>query len=671
MDKRPLPSTASSSHRLHKQSRDDPAQSSLQRDSGGASGSADPQAVDSPVLPVDDDQQSDQATVDYGDGIDELYATHDDAGEDCVVYQTTSGEVTVDRTVGELTPREVDLHWDEVSAAVRKELKSFSDLKVFRIVPKGTTGNCMASRWVLRWKSDNLTGIRTLKARLTVKGYADREGAHLATFAGTASRWSQKLVVAIAVQQGWSLLTADVGAAFLRGLTFRELSSLTGESLRRVSFTPPPHYGDFIRELPGCSQYVESEHELEMDKPVYGLKDAPRAWRKRLHLAMQQLQAESLSTDAAVYIWRTPDNKLDAICSAHVDDLKLAGNSARIDALLKALAGMFGELTICRDSFEHCGILHELQQDGSYRLHQTHFAERLTLMDLSQIPTHQSKQLLTEEQRTAYMSGLGSLAWLVQTRMDVAIYIQALQRAAKSPTVAHLLRLNCVIKWARRKPCFLTYRKLQTERMKVLVCTDAAFRREDTTGLAMRGGFIALAEDCSDTIGGGCNVLEFYSRRQRRVVRSTFGAELNSLADGLEVGKMMAFTLAEIIIPQSTAASLVRLEETGCLPIPLHAVTDCKSLLDALRVDETQVPTEASLIMILCQVKELLRTGTLASLSWVDTRDMAADGLNKGSVSRAALRKLSMTAEWVLQFAVVTHQEKLKIAIPAQLEQPA
>ena len=564
---------------------------------------------------------------------------------------------------GELSAAQVRAMWPAVSAAVRKELLSFVENSAFRIVPAGTTKNCMSSRWVLTWKYDPITKLTGIKARLTVRGFLDRDSPTLEVFAGTASRWAQRLIVAISVQQGWKLLTADVGSAFLKGLTFAQLAELTGEKVRRAAFLPPVGYESFVAELPNCQHFCKLKHELEMLKAIYGLKDAPRAWRKRLHLALVKLRAEQLRTDTNVYIWRASDGKLLAICSTHVDDLKFGGFPDLLDHLLKELSAQFGVLKICRDSFEHCGIMHELQSDGSYWLHQNHFAQRLQTVDMSAVPITTPKALLSPALVAVYMSALGSVAWLNQTRMDISIYVQALQRNAKSPTVAHMSRLSCVIKWVKRKSMHLCYKPIPSGWLKLLVCSDAAFRREDTTGLAMRGSIIALAEDRGADPGGICNVVDFFARRQRRVVRSTFGAETHSLADGVEVGKLIACTLAEILVPNSTAGSLMRLEETGLLPICLQAITDCRSLFDALKAEETQVPSESSLIMILLQLKELLRTGTLSSLVWCDTRDMVADALNKGSIARQAIMTFSREGVWELQHAVSIHKETHRTAI--------
>jgi hypothetical protein len=403
-------------------------------------------------LPVHDDD-SDISTLNPDD-IDDIDFYVHVGGEPVHVFMS-KGELIVERSLGELTPVELRQNWDAVCSGVMKELRSFVELGVFRIALKGESGNCMSSRWVFRWKINAETSVEEIKARLTVRGFLDNAGSELLTYAGTASRWGQRLVVAIACQKRWPLVCADVGSAFLKSLTFKEIAALNNEPERKCAFMPPPGYSDFIRSLPGCAHYDERLHELLLLKPVYGLKDAPRAWRRRLHAAMLQLKAENLRADRCIYVWRE-DGRITAICSSHVDDLKLAGEPALIQHILSVLTTLFGKLKVVHKSFEHCGIWHEYQEsDGSYHLHQNHFVERLKVPDCEGLPKHLPQQPLDEAQSAVFLSGLGSLAWLVQTRQDVAVYIQALQRNAKKPCVSHMLRLCCVIRWCKRKPCFL------------------------------------------------------------------------------------------------------------------------------------------------------------------------------------------------------------------------
>ena len=73
-----------------------------------------------------------------------------------------------------------------------------------------------------------------------MRGFKDLQAAQLSTFAGTTTRWGHRLVNSVAAQQGWTLFTADVSQAFLRGLTFEQAAKMKDEVQRDVQFTVPP-----------------------------------------------------------------------------------------------------------------------------------------------------------------------------------------------------------------------------------------------------------------------------------------------------------------------------------------------------------------------------------------------------------------------------------------------
>ena len=575
-------------------------------------------------------------------------------------YLSEDGTSAIERELNDLSKSDIDNNWEAVCKAVRKELQSFVDLHSFDLAPIGTSKNLMTSRWVIRWKlvPDGKGGMtRIVKARLTIHGFKDTDANHLTTYAGTASRWGQRVITSIAAQHQWELLTADVGSAFLKGLTFKELSKLTGEPERRASFHPPKNYESFVQELKGFEKFDVLKHELLMRVPIYGLKDAPRAWRKRLHEALTFLKGRPVKTDAALYHWHSSKGELTLALSAHVDDLKVTGTPTMINMLLTELAKMFGELKVQRKTFEHCGIIYQQHDDYSVTTHQNHYVLGLKPIDTTSVDVTKPTQPLTKDQHEDYRSLLGGVSWLSQTRLDVCIYVQALQRAAQKPTIANLLRLNTVVRWIRRKPSFLHFKKLNGP-LKVIVISDAAFRKEDVSGLAMRGAIIGICEVHAGTCAGNLHIIDYYSRRQRRIVRSTFGAELNALLDSLEIGKLLCFTLAELLFPNLGLTELRNLEDSGKFPIPLQAAVDCKSIFDSLKLPETKLPIEATLILLLLQVKEMLVKGSLQSLWWIDTRDMIADGLNKGLVSRKALLDTPATGIWKLDYPAAVHTEK-------------
>ena len=144
-----------------------------------------------------------------------------------------------------------------------EELQRWHNLKAFERMPKAIAHNVVDSRWVLKWKE--VGGKRVIHARLVVRGFKDTQATQLSTFAGTSSRWGQRIVNSVAAQQGWEIFTADVSQAFLRGLTFEQTAQMKYEVWREVQFTVPPGSVEMLKKFTG-----------------FGLKYAPRLWNKLL-----------------------------------------------------------------------------------------------------------------------------------------------------------------------------------------------------------------------------------------------------------------------------------------------------------------------------------------------------------------------------------------------------
>ena len=101
---------------------------------------------------------------------------------------------------------------------------------------------------------------------------------------------------------------------------------------------------------------------------------------------------------------------------------------------------------------------------------------------------------------------------------------------------------NLVIRYLRRHKVGL--RTVQIPHpLRFVGFTDAAFKAlvDEPTGLALRGLAAIVMEDDlpgkPQAVSGRANLLDFTVRRQRRVVRSTFSAELNGLIEETGEGK--------------------------------------------------------------------------------------------------------------------------------------
>ncbi len=220
-----------------------------------------------------------------------------------VVFKVSADAVrteVVRRDDDVLTMQQVKENWPEILKSMADELRTWARLKCFSRRPRHDARNIIDTRWVYKFKWEHptvrVTGAgsggqqaeasrgptRTIRARLTVRGFKDSAKGDIDRYAGTSSRCSQKLVVSEAVRQGWPICSADISKAFLQGVTYDELAKLTGEPLREVNFYLPASNIPLLRKLPGFENFDPMKEVLHCDKPGTGLVDAPRAFSIKL-----------------------------------------------------------------------------------------------------------------------------------------------------------------------------------------------------------------------------------------------------------------------------------------------------------------------------------------------------------------------------------------------------
>ena len=380
---------------------------------------------------------------------------------------------------------------------------------------------CIRDR--LKWKSVN--GKRIIKARLTVRGYKDQQASELQTYAGTATRWSQRIVNFMVVQKQWRLFSADVGQAFLRGLSFKQIQEMDGEVHRDVQFTVPPGSVPILQTLTGYEDFDPINEVLAMLRAGFGLKDAPRLWQKKLQQVLEKIGCRSLCADSKLYIL-IQNGKLVLIMSSHVDDLKGGGTQEARELVLGELMKMFdGELKIQLDKFECLGIMHEqCPKTLEIWTHQQHYVQQLKPINVDAYVMADLQSEVSDQTRQSFQSLLGGVAWMTQTCIAICIYVAYLQRKGKAPTVKDVRSLNRLLGWIKRMGTKLgiRYRRLVGP-IKLMVITDAAFKALEYEGLAMRGCIVVAMGRVALETGKKyqCTVLDFYARKQTHVVRST------------------------------------------------------------------------------------------------------------------------------------------------------
>ena len=192
------------------------------------------------------------------------------------------------------------------------------------------------------------------------------------------------------------------------------------------------------------------------------------------------------------------------------------------------------------------------------------------------------------------------------------------------------------------------------------VSSDAAFEKEEEKGHSMRGAaFIrALGSDESSYMASAPgHLLDYVSRAQRHVTRSTFAAELFSACDACDHGILVALMLREISKGVGDRSSARLLREVGGYAMPFVLIIDAMSVYSAAIATNIKIPFDKSLLSHVQFLRECLDRGILKAIIWQDTRDMLADGLTKGAVERTLLHAI-MDGRTITQHASKTWTPK-------------
>ena len=316
-------------------------------------------------------------------------------------YNNDEPPVAVIQRVNNLITRDEALkHSHECKTAMIKELERWCKHKAWVRKSRKDCHNVLQSRWVLKWK--NMKDGRGVKARLVVQGFMDRQ--HVDNYAATTSRWGQRLIIILPVQFGWPLISLDVSEAFLRGITFQELHEADPtQPLRQVQLKIPPGSGILFRSLTGMEDFCEETEVLEMRKPGFGLKDAPRLWNIALRKVLREIGVGPLSVDNQLYVKHDKQNRLILAISVHVDDLKLTGHPTEVKTAQDKLEEQLDEMKCEANDFEHLGLRHSKHADGSVSVDQIHYAKELKLIPESDLRLH-PQDPVSPEVAKLYMS---------------------------------------------------------------------------------------------------------------------------------------------------------------------------------------------------------------------------------------------------------------------------
>jgi hypothetical protein len=190
------------------------------------------------------------------------------------------------------------------SLAELDELKSIEKNQTWTLVKCPVDRHPIGCKWVYKTKYDEAGNFKQYKARIVAKGFAQKSGIdYTETFAPVARFTSIRALLAIGAHYDLEIHHMDVKTAFLNGEIDHEI---------------------YMAQPEGHVRPGEENLVCKLNKSLYGLKQAGRAWYEKIHNELIKLNFTRLETDNCIYISRSQGRT--TVIALYVDDLLLLSN---------------------------------------------------------------------------------------------------------------------------------------------------------------------------------------------------------------------------------------------------------------------------------------------------------------------------------------------------------
>jgi hypothetical protein len=309
------------------------------------------------------------------------------------------------------------------------------DYEVWEEVDLPPTKQALPSRFVLERKRDG-----RYKARLVAGGHKQQHGLDFdETYAPVCGLRTMRMVLAVAAHEDLEMRQFDIRTAFLNGELAEEV---------------------YIRAPAGAPGLANRARVLRLHRALYGLRQAGRAWNKRLEAELLAKGFTQSSADPSLWILRSESGAILAMF--YVDDgLVAARTAAEADALVDLVASMFA-IRKLGEPQDFLGI--EITRDRQARTITIDQERKSTALadavgvagERRRVPmspdTYAQLRAAQPDDSMAdpleYQSILGSLLHLAQcTRPDIALAVGALASYCSAPTQKHHEALLDVVRY--------------------------------------------------------------------------------------------------------------------------------------------------------------------------------------------------------------------------------
>ena len=332
-------------------------------------------------------------------------------------------------------------------AAMHEEMEALHRNKTWElfVLPRGR--KAIGNKWVYKIKRDGNDQVERYRARLVVKGYAQKEGIDFnEIFSPVVRLTTIRVVLAMCAAFDLHLEQLDVKTAFLHGELEEEI---------------------YMLQPVGFEEKGKEDLVCRLTKSLYGLKQAPRCWYKRFDSFIISLRYNRLSSDHCTYYKRFEDNDF-IILLLYVDDMLVVGpNKDRVQELKAQLAREF-DMKDLGPANKILGMqIHRDRKNRKIWLSQKNYLrkvlQRFNMQDCKPISTPlpvnfklsssmcpSSEAERIEMSRVPYASAVGSLMYaMICTRPDIAQAVGVVSRFMADPGKEHWNTVKRILRYIK------------------------------------------------------------------------------------------------------------------------------------------------------------------------------------------------------------------------------
>ncbi|KAI3816013.1 hypothetical protein L1987_15698 [Smallanthus sonchifolius] len=344
--------------------------------------------------------------------------------------------------LSQVEPKKIDeaLKHNSWIEAMQEKLLQFKRQDVWKLVdlPPGQTA--IGTRWVFRNKQDERGIVVKNKARLVAQGYTQEKGIDYdEVFAPVARLEAIRIFLAYAASKNFMVYQMDVKSAFLYGKIGEEV---------------------YVKQPPGFVDPTHPNKVLKLDKALYGLHQAPRAWYETLSGYLLSNNFRRGAIDQTLFIKDEGGEIL--LVQIYVDDIIFGSTRKKLCKDFEVLMHSKFEMSSMGELNFFLGLQVKQVPNGIF-ISQSKYVksilERFKMADCSaaRTPMQVHHQLSPDKEgqdndQHQYRAMIGSLMYLTASRPDIMFAVCLCARFQAAPKVSHLQAFKRILRYLKGAP---------------------------------------------------------------------------------------------------------------------------------------------------------------------------------------------------------------------------